>query len=376
MSTNFDAYKNEDGTYSLPVGIYFNLPEDIYHAVDALGSTSIKELAKKPCKWQYDRLRPRKEVESEFLVWGSAWHCRVLEGKAAFDERYAKPPLPKDVPGCLNTTDELKEFLRMHGQKLTGNKPDLIARAKEIDDCPSIYEEVLAEWKAAHPDYTELTDRQVVEIEDAVANMQRDPALRAVMEAGSLINGAAEMSIICEIDGIRRKGRFDYSLAPAGGRLKSLVIDLKSFTTFKGGNDEEAAVRKVYDEVYDVQAAYYMELFLEARKLLAAGLVFGDAPDPDYIHAFLHAEGVDWVWVMMRRDAGMLPLILSIDTGDQMFEHARNIVADALESYRSYIALYGLNQLWTPPAKVPLRLNSSVMPTYNRGVQYEQPNNR
>lgn len=376
MSSYRDLAPDADGVYHLAPGIYFNLPEDIYHAVDALGSTSIKELAKKPCKWQYDRLRPRKEIESEFIIWGSAWHCRVLEGRAAFDDRYAKPPQPKDVPGCLTTTDELKDFLRMHGKKLTGNKPELIARAKEVDDCPPIYEEVLAQWKLAHPDYTELTDRQIVEIEDAVANMQRDPALRAVMEAGSLINGAAEMSIICEIDGVRRKCRLDYSLAPAGSRKKSLVVDLKSFTTFKGGNDEEAAIRKVYDETFDVQAAGYMEIYVEARKLLAAGLVFGDTPDPDYIHSFLHADGVDWVWVMMRRDAGMLPLVLSIDTEDPMFAHARNIVADAVETYRSYMAIYGPNELWTPPAKVPLRLNSSVLPTYNRGVQYEQPNNR
>ncbi|THK33984.1 hypothetical protein EHS39_32935 [Ensifer sp. MPMI2T] len=376
MTAAFDAYKNEDGIYALPPGIYFGLPENIYHAVDALGSTSIKELAKKPCKWQYDRLRPRKEIESEFLIWGSAWHARVLEGKAAFDERYAKPPRPQDVPGCLNTTDEIKDFLRMHGQKLTGNKPDLIARAKDIDDCPPIFEEVLAAWRADHPDYVELTDRQVIEIEDAVANMQRDPALSAVMQAGSLMNGAAEMSIICEIDGVRRKGRYDYSLAPAGKRTRSLVVDLKSFTTFKGGNDEEAAARKVYDEAYDVQAAYYMDLYVEARKLLAAGKVFGQSPGPDYIKSFLHADGVDWVWVMMRRDAGMVPLILSIDTDDKMFDHAKKIVADAIETYRFYMDLYGPGQLWTPPPKVPLRLNYSVMPTYNRGIQYEQPNNR
>ena len=361
----------------LPIGIYFGLGEEAYHADPGLGSTSIKELASKPCKWQYDRLRPVREVEPEHLKWGHAWHCRVLEGKAAFDERYAKPPRPEDFPDALNTTDQVKEFLRMHGQKLTGNKPELVARAKELDECPPIFDEILAKWKEEHPDHVELTDRQVVEIEDSVANMQRDPTLAAVMRAGSLINGAAEISIIwMDGNGIRRKARLDYGLAPAGNRVKSLIVDLKSFTTFKGGSDEEAAVRKVFDMAYDVQVASYMEGFAAAGKLMDQGLVFGDAPSPEYLKSFLNADGVDWVWVMMRRDNAMVPVTLSIDTNDKTYEHAKRIVDDALETYRTYMAEFGPDQLWTPPPKVPLRLNASVMPTYNRGIQYEQPNHR
>lgn len=373
---NFDMYRQEDGSYQLPEGIYFDLPEDIYHADTALGSTSIKELAKKPCKWQYDRLRPREEINSEHLVWGRAWHCRVLEGKEAYDSRYAKPPSPEDYPDALTTTDSIKDFLRQHGQKVSGNKPDLIRRAKELDDCPPFFDDILAQWREAHPDHQEITDRQKIEIEDAVANMQRDPVLQAVMDAGSLINGAAEMSIFYVHEGIRRKARFDYSLGPAGGRVKSLVVDLKSFTTFKGGNDEEAAIRKVYDECYDVQAAYYMDAFKHAKRLLKEGKVFAENDVKDYLTKFLSASGVDWVWVMMRRDAGMVPVTLSIDTEDQMFVHAKKIVADALQTYRAYLEKFGPDQLWTPPPRMPLRLNASFMPSYNRGIRYEQPDNR
>lgn len=361
----------------LSPGIYFDLPEAQYHADPALGSTSIKELAKKPCQWQYDRLRPRREIESEYLVWGRAWHCRVLEGREAFDRRYAKPPTPADHPDALGTTDQIKDFLRLHGQKLTGNKPDLIARAKLLDDCPPFFDDILTEWRAAHPDHQDLTDRQVQEIEDAVANMERDPILTSVMQAGSLINGAAEMSIFWEDEhGIRRKCRFDYSLAPAGGRVKSLIVDLKSFTTFKGGSDEEAAIRKVYDECYDLQVASYIAGYHAARRLIDMGQVFGTPPAGTYLNSFLRSQGVDWVWVMMRRDNGMIPVTLSVDTEDQMFVHARNIVADALDTYRRYAETWGHERLWTPPSQVPLRLNHSVMPSYNRGVQYEQPNHR
>src|SRR5690606_8239701 len=134
-------------------------------------------------------------------------------------------------------------------------------------------------------------------------NMEADPTLNAVMQAGSLIDGAAEMSIFFTTDGIRRKARFDYSLAPAGARKRSLVVDLKSFTTFKGGNDEDAATRKVYDECYDLQAGHYMDAYEAAREMLDQWKVFGTLPREGYLNEFLNAEGVDWVWVMLRRDA-------------------------------------------------------------------------
>lgn len=373
----YDMYRNADGTYTLPPGIYFDLPEKIYHSDSSLGSTSIKELAKKPCKWQYDRLRPVREVEAEHLKWGHAWHCRVLEGKAAFEERYAKIPTPADYPDALNTTDQIKDFLRMHGQKLTGNKPELIARAKLLDNCPPIFDEILARWRLEHPDHTELTDRQVIEIEDAVSNMHRDDMLSAVMVAGSLINGAAEMSIFwIDQHGIRRKCRFDYSLAPTATRVKSIIVDLKSFQTFKGGSDDEAALRKVYEECYDLQVAGYMEGYYAGRELLAMGQVFGTPPAGSYLKDFLHSDGVEWTWVMMRRDNGMIPITLTVDTADEMFKHAGNIVNDALHTYQKYMATWGENALWTPPPKGALRLNKSVMPTHNRGIQYEQPNHR
>lgn len=371
---DLDMFKNADGTYTLPDGIYFGLPDKVYHGdTGALGSTSIVELASKPCLWQYDRLRPKKEVEPEFLTWGHAWHCRVLEGKEAFDQRYARLPTPVDFPGCMVTVEEVKEFLRFKGEKLTGNKPELVARAKQHDDCPPVFDDLMAQWRAKHPDYVELKPGSSQEIEDAVANMGRDPTMSAVMQAGSLIDGAAELSIFYTEGGVRRKARFDYGLGPAGARKRSLVVDLKSFTTFKGGSNEDAAIRKLYDQCYDVQAAYYRDAFRAAKGLCAAGKVFGPAPRDGYLESFLSAPAVDWIWVMMRRDAGMIPVILSIDADDRQIDHAKAIVDHAIDSYQRYVAEFGLDQLWTPPPSVPLRLNASLFPTYNRGLIYEQP---
>lgn len=363
----------------LPLGIHLGLPEEPYHADPGLGSGSLRQLATRPCQWQYDRLRKAEEDEREapHLLWGRAWHCRVLEGKDAYDLRYADPPRRSDYPNALATVDEIKEFLRQYGQKLNGNKPELMARARDLDDCPPFFDEILARWHFDHPDHVGLKPGMAREIEDAVSNMERDPTLSAVMTAGSLIDGAAEVSIIWNDErGVRRKCRLDYVLAPTPARTKSLVVDLKSFQTFKGHSDEEAAIRKVYDEFYDVQGAAYKDGYIAGLQLLKQGLVFGKPPAPGYLESFFNAPGLDWVWVFLRKDNGMVPVVLSADMEDEMFADAAMIVDAAISNYVAYSALWGHDQLWTPPAKTPLRINKSHLPSYNRGVLHEQPQPR
>jgi hypothetical protein len=378
MSLVYDMFKQADGTYQLPDGVYIGLPEEVYHADTALGSTSIKQLAKNPPKWQYDRLRPRKEVTPEHFIWGRAFHCRILEGKEEFERRYAKPPVPADYPHALNTTDQIKDFLKENGQKLTGNKGELTARARDIDGCPPFFDDILRDWYAEHEGHEDLTDRQMQEIEDAVTIMARDPILSSVMEAGTLISGASELSIFStDENAIRRKGRIDYALPPAGSRTKSLSIDLKHFTTFREGDNEAAATHKIYGECYDVQGAYYLDQIKFARLLADAGCIYGgDDAAIETVKAFLEAQDMDWVWIFIRRDAGMIPVIISVDTLDPMFNHGRTIVADALDRYRDFVSRFGPNELWSDPPKVPLRLNQSALPSYNRGVLCEQPANR
>ena len=58
---------------------------------------------------------------------------------------------------------------------------------------------------------------------------------------------------------------------------------------------------------------------------------------------------------------------------DPMIEHADRIIDHTPDVYRSYVNQFGLDQLWTPPPKLPLRINASMFPTYNRGLAYEQP---
>ncbi len=185
---------------------------------------------------------------------------------------------PSGPPGSLHDFGLDQKFLHLHGKKQTGVKADLIERAKEIEGCPRFFDDILADWYAAHPGHVSIDAEIKQEIEDAIVNMERDPVLSSIMQAGSLIDGAAELSAFFTIEGVRCKLRFDYAIPAMKTRNKAIAVDLKSFTTFKGGNDEDAAIRKVYDECYDLQAAHYLDGRKRARDLIAMGKVFGDAP--------------------------------------------------------------------------------------------------
>ena len=73
-------------------GVYFGLTDDVYHADPALGSTDIKTLAFSPCDyWFKSPLNPeRTDAEpTPAQAFGSAVHKLVLEGRQAFESRYA-----------------------------------------------------------------------------------------------------------------------------------------------------------------------------------------------------------------------------------------------------------------------------------------------
>lgn len=75
-------------------GIYFNMPEDEYHAQEGLSSTGIKELLQSPVNFWFNSVynplyTPKK---TNFLDDGKMFHCLYLEGEEAFNARYIVIP--------------------------------------------------------------------------------------------------------------------------------------------------------------------------------------------------------------------------------------------------------------------------------------------
>lgn len=91
-------------------GIYFGMPEEVYHAVPALSASGLKKLGTSTMDfWATSWLNPdREERETKWLDYGKAIHAFVLEGEEAYLKRYIVQIDPSDFDGVLVSTDEIK----------------------------------------------------------------------------------------------------------------------------------------------------------------------------------------------------------------------------------------------------------------------------
>lgn len=179
-----------------PAGIYFDMDESEYHADKALGSSSIKALRVDPFEWQFDNLYG-PDLESEAMDFGSGVHSRILEGRASFESKYCSEYDKSQNKGALDTVDDIKTRLDEHGQTgLSGKtKAKLIELLLEIEPTAQIVEVMKAKWAAENAGKTPLKPKRWAQIEVASRWVQRDPLLSAVMEDGTFVSGAPEVSI-------------------------------------------------------------------------------------------------------------------------------------------------------------------------------------
>ncbi len=128
------------------LGIYFGMPDEVYHAIPALSSSGVKKLAASPMlfwagsSWLSDKKR-RREAEANgdkaHQTMGKAYHCRIMEGRAAFDSRFVVALDPADFPNALVKTDQIKAaigaFKEMVPVKPCGaRKDDLAAQLEQL----------------------------------------------------------------------------------------------------------------------------------------------------------------------------------------------------------------------------------------------------
>lgn len=219
----------------LAPGIYFRLPENVYHLDAALGSTDIRGIVADPQQWwKGSKLNPNAEERKAYrnitkaTVLGSAMHKMVLEGFDAFKRVYVRrPDDPKGASaaekGALTKASNAK---LLQGQwQLHGKEWDIVMRTEQLI--------------RSHPDL-----------------------------AQSLSGGQNEVSVFWERpDGVRCKCRFD-RLKPHG------IGDLKSIENEKRRRLEDAALADIGWYGYDIQAAHYLEGRAQMKALFGAGKVF------------------------------------------------------------------------------------------------------
>lgn len=338
-------------------GIYFGMPDDEYHADDALGSSRIKAIAVDPFEAQFDHLYG-EDKDTDAMIFGSALHARLLEGRAAMEAKFCKEFDKSSIPdGALDTVADIRKWLDQYGQQglSAKNKADLIKLVQQVDPDQPIVEVIKARWEKETEGKISLKPKRWAQIDVAARWVQRDPLLSAVMTDGTFNAGAPEVSIFYEDRGVRLKARFDRLLRHA-------IVDVKSFAPMFPGPIETTAVKTIDRMRYDIQAADYFRAWGHAKELHKAGLVFGEEPHPGFLAEAFDRDEPKWIWIMVKTKGAPQPLVI-----DWQAKFAKAAAAERVErAIDEYIRLrdeHGEDNEW-PPMRPALTVTDTDLPAY------------
>ena len=319
-----------DGTPDLPPpGIYFGMPEDLYHALPAASSHGIRDLASSPMLyWSRStflselarkREKERKEKERMHYTLGKAYHCRIMEGLTAFNQRFAVELSAEDIEGALESTDEIKAAIVAAGHKPASKVPDQMPDGSgeymrpakkwdwsqqllDINPDAKILDRLNWQHRQMHEGKSFISAEGYEQIEIAAAMIEADPEVRHAFTGGH-----AEVVLLwfCPVTGVPMKARCDYL------KLKA-VVDLKTVANQRGMSIERAITQEVANYKYQIQPSVYVEGVEEVRKLVREGKAHLSHPSQkddvtgfkaivDWVDQWAKQDECEWLWVFQQK---------------------------------------------------------------------------
>lgn len=319
-------------------GIYFSMPEEVYHALPRLSVSGMQKLLVSPATfWAGSWLNPKKastlaatlaasasnlalsvlanlqqlhpdmpepdpeeaEESTKAQVLGKAYHAARLEPEL-LEERFVRALDKRDMlKGSLFTGTDMGKALEDLGEKKSGSVAEQCARLiKAGFDSSKLWHAQLLEWE------TERAGRTPIPAEfwdDIIADME---LIRSTPEIAKLLtDGAAEVSILwTDARGISMKARLDY-LRAAGW------TDFKTFANPGGKHLEQCISDAFAFNRYHVQAAGYREAIEAIRT--GAITIEGEAPESgrDIIAQIQLATAEPECWYVFQEKGGIPNLL-------------------------------------------------------------------
>lgn len=276
----------------LPSGLYFGLPESVYHAIPALSSHGIKDIAASPmvywdrCQWMNPDWEEREEKPHHIL--GKAYECRILEGAETFGERFAAGVDRRDHPGALVTLKDIEKRLEEYGLKCPRSKDEAFEKLLSFDPGVQLWDRI----EAAHKEGMEgkvaisAADMRRIEIANRIVQLSEE-------QAAVVNQGHAQVSFFwtCRKTGVPMKARADKLLTRA-------IVDMKTIGNIDG-SFEVWIPRTIANYRYNIQPSVYLEAAEEVRKLVrehGASVIFSCEKPADFAPGPLpdHHERVAW----------------------------------------------------------------------------------
>lgn len=386
-----------EGTPPFPQpGIYFGLPEEIYHAIPALSSSGVKKLAASPMlfwagtSWLSEKRR-RREAEANgdkaHQTMGKAYHCRIMEGRGAFDERFVVALDPADFPNALVKTDQIKAAIgrfqtadtrktakdgdmvpvkpvsKVDDEMPDGStyqraavKADWIDQLLTLDPKAEIFDRIQAAFLEKHKGKTLISFEDYEQLEIAAAMVERDPEVQHAFKGGH-----AEVSLFwyCATTGVPMKARVDYL------KIKAMV-DLKSVGNQRERSIENAIRWEIASYHYNIQPAVYQEgaeaVRAIVRELGASAVWEWDYVGKQAIRAELdrlgfalkwasHRGGDEWLWVFQAKGDAPITRGVFYPLAGTTHMISCDIVTTAKRRFRKYSEAMGVEP-WLDTAPI------------------------
>ena len=284
-----------------PEGIYFGMPEDEYHKIPYFSRSACEEMIFDPSGeeyWYNSPMNPNRpeQVETEAMRLGTAIHTKLLEPEK-FDELYIKEPSENDFPDkvILKGVEDLKAFLKSVGEKVSGNKPDLIQRVMPYLDpkCHMVWDVYIAGFKERAKDMRVITADTFEILKGIEESLSLRPNMPELFK-----NSISEITIIWKENGILCKCRLD-------GARPEAIIEVKSFAVKHKKKPLEKAMTDTFNyDRYNLQSFVYLQALSTAIKNVNAGKakVYGDV-DKEWLKEFLKTPNKQFFTLFFRTQA-------------------------------------------------------------------------
>lgn len=243
-------------------GVYFDMPEEVYHAAPALSASGIKNLLISPLDyWIASSLNPAYvDVKTDEMATGTAFHRRLLEPER-FASLYAAQPTKEDYPDAIDGAESLRAECERLGLKKGGRIADMCDRILDADPRAQLWP-VIREMALA-----DLGDRVLLK-PAALADIERMAGIVLAHQSArmALSGGYPEVSIFWTDPeyGVPMKSRLDYLKVKA-------VVDIKSFNNSLGRPIDAAVAHATVSQRHHVQAAVYADAVEHAKAMLRQG---------------------------------------------------------------------------------------------------------
>lgn len=252
-------------------GVYFDLPDEIYHAVPRLSASGLQKLCVSPATfWRGSWLDPDRppldEEQTEAQLLGKAYHKARLEPDL-FESTYVRKLDKTEFPDALFTADQMKAVCEDIGLTKSGTKDVLADRLVDhgYDERP-IWTVMERAWEEARNGRIALDAKHFDQMMRDMENVRENGEV-----AELLVGGFAEVSIFyTDQHGIKMKSRVDYLAL-------THWADFKTFENSRAKELDQCLADAMRYNRYYVQAVAYRDAIEAVR---VGGLdIIGDATD-------------------------------------------------------------------------------------------------